>query len=61
MSFDVKMKRQERKGWKKIMLKNIFFIILFFVNYKLLIHLEELKVILQNIQNFFFCNIFMRV
>ena len=53
MSFDVKMKRQERKGWKKIML-NFFFIILFFVNYKLLIHLEELKVILQNIQNFFF-------
>ena len=32
----------------------IFFIILFFVNDKLLIHLEELKVILQNIQNFFY-------
>ena len=38
--FRCKNERHERKGWKKIMLKNDFFIILFFVNYKLLIHLE---------------------
>ena len=50
--FGSKNETKGKKKKEKIMLKKLFSF-LFFVNYKRIIHYEELKIILQNIQNFF--------